>query len=58
VLSGQDAEKEHGRVLTWFAIRWRNHRAKRAEKPHSKSSDRKALGGPATRPENSACRGE
>jgi len=39
------------RVLTWFASRWRNHQPKRAEKPHSKSSDRKALDGPATRPQ-------
>jgi len=37
--------------LTWFAGRWRNHQLKRAEKPHSKFSDRKALDGPATRPE-------
>jgi hypothetical protein len=36
--------------LTWFASRWRNHQLKRAEKPHSKSSGRKALDGPATRP--------
>jgi hypothetical protein len=39
------------RVFTWFASRWRNHQPKRAEKPHSKSSDRKALDGPATRPQ-------
>lgn|GEM_PF-2539717 len=38
------------RVLAWFAGGWRNHQPKRAEKPHSKSSDRKALDGPATRP--------
>ncbi len=38
------------RVLTWFASRWRNHQPKRAEKPHSKFSGRKALDGPATRP--------
>jgi hypothetical protein len=38
------------RVLTWFASRWRNHQFKRAERPHSKSSDRKALDGPAMRP--------
>jgi hypothetical protein len=49
-LSGQDANRSHRRVLTWFAGRWRNHQPKRAEKPHSKSSDRKALDGPATRP--------
>jgi hypothetical protein len=50
VLSGQDAELNHRRVLTWFAGRWRNHQPKRAEKPHSKSSARKTLDGPATRP--------
>ena len=38
------------RVSTWFASRWRNHQFKRAEKPHSKFSGRKALDGPATRP--------
>src|SRR4051794_821950 len=38
------------RVLTWFASRWRNHQSKRAEKPHSNSSRRKVLDGPATRP--------
>jgi len=44
-------EKRNRRcVLTWFAGRWRNHQPKRAEKPHSKFSDRKALDGPATRP--------
>ena len=42
--------KNYRRVLTWFAGRWRNHQLKRAEKPHSKFSDRKALDGPATRP--------
>jgi len=36
--------------LTWFAGWWRNHQPKRAEKPHSKSSGRKTLDGPATRP--------
>jgi hypothetical protein len=36
--------------LAWFAGEWRNHPLKRAEKPHSKFSDRKALDGPATRP--------
>ena len=50
-LSGQDADRTHSRVLTWFAGRWRNHQPKRAEKPHSKSSGRKALDGPAARPE-------
>jgi hypothetical protein len=40
----------HRRVLAWFAGEWRNHPLKRAEKPHSKFSDRKALDGPATRP--------
>ena len=50
VLSGQDAELNHRRVLTWFAGRWRNHQSKRAEKPHSKSSGGNALDGPATRP--------
>jgi len=50
-LSGEDAtNRSHRRVFTWFASRWRNHQPKRAEKPHSKSSDRKALDGPATRP--------
>jgi hypothetical protein len=49
-LSGQDAEDSHRRVLAWFAGEWRNHPLKRAEKPHSKFSDRKALDGPATRP--------
>lgn len=57
-LSGQDADRTHSRVLTWFAGRWRNHQPKRAEKPHSKSSGRKALDGPAARPNDSACRGE
>ncbi len=38
LLSGQDAELNHRRVLTWFAGRWRNHQSKRAEKPHSKFS--------------------
>jgi hypothetical protein len=42
--------KNRRRVLTWFASWWRNHRPKQAEKPHSKSSGRKALDGPATRP--------
>jgi len=50
-LSGEDAtNRSHRRVFTWFASRWRNHQPKRAEKPHSKSSGRKALDGPATRP--------
>ena len=50
-LSGEDAtNKNHRRVFTWFASRWRNHQPKRAEKPHSKFSGRKALDGPATRP--------
>ena len=50
-LSGEDAtNNNHRRVFTWFASRWRNHQPKRAEKPHSKSSGRKALDGPATRP--------
>jgi hypothetical protein len=43
-------KKNRRRVLTWFASWWRNHRPKQAEKPHSKSSGRKALDGPATRP--------
>jgi len=43
-------ESYRRRVLTWFAGRWRNHQLKRAEKPHSKFSDREALDGPATRP--------
>ena len=38
MLSGQDAELNRRRVLTWFAGRWRNHQSKRAEKPHSKFS--------------------
>ena len=41
----------HKRVFIWFAGRWRNHQPKRAEKPHSKSCDRKAQDGPAMRPE-------
>ena len=50
-LSGEDAKiRSHRRVFTWFASRWRNHQLKRAEKPHSKFSGRKALDGPATRP--------
>ena len=49
--NGGDAKKDHRRVSTWFAGRWRNHQLKRAEKPHSKFSGRKALDGPATRPE-------
>lgn len=36
--------------MTWFAGRWRNHQPKRAEKPHSKSAQRKLPDGPATRP--------
>jgi hypothetical protein len=49
--SGQDAQIEaHRRVLAWLAGRWRNHQPKPAEKPHSNSSDRKALVGPAMRP--------
>jgi hypothetical protein len=40
----------HRRVFIWFASWWRNHQLKQAEKPHSKSSVRKALDGPATRP--------
>ena len=49
-LSGQDAELNRRRVLTWFAGRWRNHQSKRAEKPHSKSNGGNAFDGPATRP--------
>ena len=48
--NGSDAKENYRRVWTWFAGRWRNHQLKRAEKPHSKFSDRKALDGPATRP--------
>jgi hypothetical protein len=44
------AKVNRRRVLTWFVGRWRNHQLKRAEKPHLKFSDRKALDGPATRP--------
>ena len=51
MLSGQDAELNRRRVLTWFAGRWRNHQSKRAEKPHSKSRGDDARDGPATRPE-------
>ena len=47
---GEDAKVNRRRVLTWFVGRWRNHQLKRAEKPHLKFSDRKALDGPATRP--------
>ena len=43
-------KKFRRRVLTWFAGRWRNHQPKRAEKPHSKSAQRKLPDGPATRP--------
>ena len=50
LLSGQDAELNHRRVLTWFAGRWRNHQSKRAEKPHSKFRCSNARDGPATRP--------
>jgi hypothetical protein len=65
VAQGQRAAKNRGRpgakwlrrgqrcrsrVLAWFANRCRNHHSKRAEKPHSKSSRRKTLDGPATRP--------
>ena len=49
-LSGGDAGESRKRVFTWFVGRWRNHQLKRAEKPHSKSSSRKAMDGPATRP--------
>jgi len=28
-------KESHRRVFTWFANRCRNHRSKRAEKPHS-----------------------
>jgi len=55
-LSGQDADRTHSRVLTWFAGRWRNHQPKRAEKPHSKSSGRKALDGPALGAPSRGCR--
>ena len=50
VLMVETRQKNYRRVLTWFAGRWRNHQLKRAEKPHSKFSARKALDGPATRP--------
>ena len=46
-------KKSHSRVLTWLASRWRNHRLKRAKKPHSKiqlSPQNGRLDGPATRP--------
>ena len=43
-------DESHSRVLTWFASRWRNHQPKRAERPHSKSSRRNPLDGPAMRP--------
>jgi hypothetical protein len=36
--SGQDANENRRRVLSWFVSRWRNHQPKRAEKPHSKSA--------------------
>ena len=51
VLMVETRDKNHRRVSTWFAGRWRNHQFKRAEKPHSKSACRKASDGPATRPE-------
>ena len=50
MLSGQDAELNRRRVLTWFAGWWRNHQSKRAKKPHSTIQRRKTLDGPATRP--------
>ena len=50
VLMVKTRNKNRRRVLTCFASWWRNHRPKQAEKPHSKSSGRKALDGPATRP--------
>jgi len=50
VLMVKTRNKNRRRVLTWFASWWRNHQFKQAEKPHSKSSVRKALDGPATRP--------
>jgi len=50
--------ESHKRVLTWFAGRRCKRQPKRAKRPHSKFSDRKALNGPAMRPKNSACRGE
>jgi hypothetical protein len=44
--------KDHRRVLTWLAGRWRNHQPKRAKKPHSIVlwSISRPLDGPATRP--------
>jgi hypothetical protein len=59
-LPGAVADPERGakrrrascrRVLAWSAVRWRNHQTKRAERPHSKSSGREPLDGPAMRPE-------
>src|ERR1051326_7863246 len=47
---GKTRRCSHSPVLTWFASRCRKHQSKRAEKPHSKFSGRKALNGPATRP--------
>jgi hypothetical protein len=58
-LPGAVADPERGaktrrtscrRVLAWSAVRWRNHQTKRAERPHSKSSAREGLDGPAMRP--------
>jgi len=46
-LNGKDAERSHKRVFTWFASRRCKRQPKRAERPHSKSSGRKALDGPA-----------
>ena len=48
--NGEDADVSHKRVFTWFAGRRRKRQPKRAKRPHSKSSGRKALDGPATRP--------
>ena len=43
-------KRNHERVSTWSAGRWRNHQPMRAQRPHSKSRAREPLDGPATRP--------
>jgi len=47
---GQDADRNHKRVLAGFAGRRCKRQFKRAKTPHSKSSDREVLDGPAMRP--------
>jgi len=47
----QTRNKSRKCVLTWFACRCRKRQPKRAKRPHSKFSRRKALNGPAMRPQ-------